>query len=259
MKVLAIRPRLARKIESVLMMVPWVLALASLSVSVGGTLLAQISAETCVISFGGQNRYRKVSGYLDAECAPVTFPTQWHDPPWGNWGVSSHYGNKENTDQFKGWKRKDRKFQWNSCTAYAEYTPPNSAYYNSSDHRSQKSDGIVTHGVMEFRETAFCPDPADYDADPPVVCASVEGWDIRQSENYMTIYELDSPERDVLIESLYFPGTVVTLGSCDRDSCPERKSGWVAMTRSTSSTVHVEAELRMKASAQLVDACDWHW
>lgn len=129
------------------------LAVMALAAPIGGVLFAQSNAETCVIAFTGQNRQRTVSGYLDAECEPVSIPVQWHDPPWGNWGVSSHYGNKENTDQFKRWNRQDRKFQWNTCTAYAEYRPPNSAYYNSSDHRSQKSDGVVTHGVMEFRET----------------------------------------------------------------------------------------------------------
>ncbi len=235
------------------------LAVMALAAPLGGVLFAQSNAETCVIAFKGQNRHRTVSGYLDAECAPVTFPTQWHDPPWGNWGVSSNYGSKENADQFKGWKRKGRQRQWNSCTIYAEYTPPNPDYYNSSDNRSQESNGIVTHGVMEFRNTVSCPDPADYDADPPVGCASVEGWDIRQFENYMTIYELDSPDRDDLIETLYFPGTSVTLRSCDHDGCPERTSGWVDLSSSTSSRTHVEAELRMKASAQIIDACDWNW
>ena len=235
------------------------LAVMVLASSLGGTLFAQSDAETCVIDLSGQNRYRTVSGYLDAECAPVNYPVQWHDPPWGNWGVSSNYGSKANTDQFEGWKRKDRKLQWNSCTTYAEYAPPNSDYYNSSDHRSQKSDDIVTHGTMQFRDTRFCPDPQDYDADPPVGCASVEGWVIRQSENYMTIYELDEPDRDDLIETLYFPGTSVTLRSCDHDVCPERTSSWVDLSSSTSSRTHVRAELRMKASAQLMGACDWDW
>ena len=68
-----------------------------------------------------------------------------------------------------------------------------------------------------------------------------------------------SPDRDDLIETLYFPGTSVTLRSCDHDGCPERTSSWVDMSRSTNSDVQVDAELRMKASAQVFAACDWNW
>lgn len=259
MKALLIRRDRAGGVVIAPTILSWCLAALALAASLGGTLFAQSNAETCVIAFKGENRDRTVSGYLDAECAPVRIPVQWHDPPWGNWGVSSNYGSKENGDQFKGWKPKGGQRQWNSCTAYAEYAPPNSEYYNSSDHRSQESDGIVTHGVMELRNTSICPDPADYDADPPVGCAAVEGWVLPQPENYMTIYELDWPDSDDLIETLYFPGTSVTLRSCDRDGCPERTSDWVEMSSSTSSRTHVEAELRMKASALLIDACDWNW
>ena len=229
-----------------------------LAASAASPLAAQSSEETCVITFKGQNRHRTVGGYLEAECEPVS-PTQWHDPPWGNWGVSSNYGEKENTDQFKGWKRKGSQRQWNSCTVYAEYIPPNPKYYNSSDHRSQQSGGTVTHGAMELRQTVSCPDPSDPYDDPPVGCSAVEGWELTESDNYMTIYELDWPDSDDLIETLYFPATSVTLRACDHDGCPERTSGWVDMASSTSSQTQVEAELRMKASAQVFDACDWNW
>ena len=222
------------------------------------TLVAQSSEETCVIVFRGQNRDRTVSGVLDAECEPVS-PTQWHDPPWGNWGVSSNYGEKEDTDQFKGWDPDHSPPQWNSCTTYAEYMPPNPDYYNSPDHRSQESDDTVTHGVMEIRQTVSCPDPSDPYDDPPAGCSVVEGCAVTQSENYMTIYELDFPDSDDLIETLYFPGTSVTLRSCDHDGCPERRSGWVGMASSTNPDTQVEAELRMKVSARIFDACDWNW
>ena len=226
--------------------------------SAASTLVAQSSEETCVIVFTGQNHHRTVSGVLDAECEAVS-PTQWHDPPWGNWGVSSNYGEKDDTDQFKGWEPKGSQRHWNSCTVYPEFMPPHPVYYNSSDKRSQESNGTVTHGAMELRQTVSCPDPSDPYDDPPVGCSAVEGWELTQSENYMTIYELDKPDSDDLIETLYFPATSVTLRSCDHDGCPERRSSWVGMASSTNPDAQVEAELRMKVSAQIFDACDWNW
>lgn len=96
----------------------WCLAALALAATLGYPLFAQSNAGTWVIAFKSENRDRTVSGYLDAECASVRIPVQWHDPPWGNWGVSSNYGSKENGDQFKGWEPKGRQRQWNSCTAY---------------------------------------------------------------------------------------------------------------------------------------------
>ncbi len=75
----------------------------------------------------------------------------------------------------------------------------------------------------------------------------------------MTLYELDAPDQDDLIETLYFLSTSATLSSCDHDGCPERKSGWVDMSSSTSSAAIVEAQLRMKVFARIYGACDWHW
>ena len=74
-----------------------------------------------------------------------------------------------------------------------------------------------------------------------------------------TYREVCKTDSDDLIETLYFPATSVTLRACDHDSCPERASGWVDMASSTSSQTQVEAELRMKASARVFDACDWNW
>jgi hypothetical protein len=79
-----------------------------------------------------------------------------------------------------------------------------------------------------------------------------------QNNNFMTLYELDSPDSDDLVETLYFPRTSVTL-TCTEQGCSEKKTGWVRMTRSSSSTAHVEAELRMTAIAQQQGGCDWSW
>ena len=75
----------------------------------------------------------------------------------------------------------------------------------------------------------------------------------------MSLYELDWPDRDELVETLYFPGTTVTLTGCDYYGCPEQTTDWVEMSSSTSSVAHVEAELRMTASATLEGTCGWNW
>lgn len=72
----------------------------------------------------------------------------------------------------------------------------------------------------------------------------------------MTIYELDWNGND-LVETLYFPGTSVTLTGCSHDDCPEKKTGWSNMTSNTSPPAQVEAQLRMKAKATLHGYCDW--
>ena len=80
-----------------------------------------------------------------------------------------------------------------------------------------------------------------------------------QAKNYMTLYELDSPGKDDLVEKLNFPRTSVTLTGCTKEGCSEKTTGWVRMTSSSSSTAHVEAELRMKVKAHRQGGCDWSW
>lgn len=224
----------------------------------------QRDEEFCVITVRGQNRNRTVAGAIAAECTDVSFPGQLHDPPWGNWGVSSNYSSRlTDTDQFRGWKWKDgprTKLQWNSCTTREKFRAPNRKYYNSSDHRSQRSNATVTHGTYGFRATVNCPDPLDQRAEPPAGCSGFNGFTVRQSENYMTLYELDRDGND-LIKTLYFPGTSLSLRNCTRDGCPERTSGWRGTTRFSAEnpTANVGAQLRMKASAAVHGSCVWDW
>ncbi len=95
---------------------------------------------------------------------------------------------------------------------------------------------------------------------PPATpgCSQAAG-PVSQTNNYMTLYELDWPDKDDLVETLYFPATSVDFTGCGYDGCPEQTSDWVKMSSSTSSTAKVEAELRIKASAQVQGYCDWYW
>ncbi len=97
-------------------------------------------------------------------------------------------------------------------------------------------------------------------------CRVAEGHVEEEPVNYMTLYELDgwfgihSGDGHDLVETLYFPATSLTLTSCSNEGCPERTTSWLQMTSSSSSTVHVEAEFRMKASATLEkSSCEWDW
>lgn len=229
--------------------------------STTGVLFAQSGQVTCIVTLEGQNRNRTVAGAVNEECDDVNYITQWHDPPWGNWGVSSNYGKVTNGDQFLGWKQKGSQKQWNSCTTErAKFSAPNCEYYRRPGCATQWSNDIVTHGRISYRISSV---PCQNPTFPPIPipdfgCSRVRG-SFSQTINHMTLYELDKPDRDDKIETLYFPGTSVTLTHCTHDGCPEQTTDWVTMTRSTSSTAHVEAELRMKASARVEGFCDWNW
>ena len=232
--------------------------------------------QVCVVTVEGQNQNRTVAGAINTECKDYNPPFNFHDPPFGNWGVSSNYSSQlRDTDQFRGWSHEDgppTKRQWNSCTTERpKFAPPNSRYYNAPDkygnpHMTQARSDVVTHGRMFYRYVlTYClPNPG---SDPPPSESQTNGCRVAQGlrveerpENYMTLYELDWPDRSELVETLYFPATSLTLTSCNNDRCREKATRWLPMTRSTSSTAHVKAELRMKASATLErSSCEWDW
>lgn len=238
-----------------------------LVLSIMGAAASMLNAQSqgelyCTVTLEGQNRNRTVAGAVNVECGAGV-----HSAPFGNWGVSSNYGGVTDTDQFRGWKHEDgppTKKQWNSCTtSVAQYHPPNCAYYNASGCKTQASSATVNHGVYSYRYSGNqCPQTLAPDNPPLPGCSNMSGVSVTKSSNYMTVYELDWPDGDDLVETLYFPGTSVTLGSCNYEGCPKRTTGWVDMTSSTSSSADVEAELRMTARAQVEGHCDtgdWDW
>ncbi len=233
------------------------LILPLLLVSLSGVLHAQSGREeVCIVTLIGQNRNRTVAGAVNTECG-----AGWHSAPWGNWGVSSNYGRKQDTDQFRGWKWKDgpsTKKQWNSCTTKKEkFRAPSYLYYNASNYTTQASSGVVIHGERHYR---FAPRLCrQYSEEPTPGCRGASRRTFSQSSNYMTVYELDKPDSDDLIETLYFPGTSITFGTCTRDGCPEKTSGWRTMSSSTSREADLRAQLRMKGKARLESSCDWDW
>ena len=238
------------------------LALTFLFVSITDALVAQgFGEEACVITLKGQNRSRTVAGAVNKECGEG-----FHSAPWGNWGVDSNYGNRTDTDQFRGWKHLDgpsTKRQWNSCTTEKKgFRAPHYAYYNASSRTTQQSSAIVTHGKRYYRHSITPCVPPGMNPNPPPVYngCSLVGGAFSQSNNYMTLYELDWPDNDDRIERLNFPGTSVTLTGCTYNGCPERTSGWVDMTGSSSAGADIEANLRVKVSATVEGNCStWNW
>ena len=235
--------------------------LTCLLVFTPGSVSAQSTdEEVAVIILTGQNRDRTVAGAVNTECGKRVIGFR-HSPPWGNWGVDSNYGTRSDTTQFRGWRWDDgatSKRQWNSCTTNkSEYLPPNCTYYNAENCYTQASDGTVTHGVLTYRTSSTpCPRPGTVGNERGRGCRVFEGVRVSQTSNHMTLYELDN-NGDDLVETLYFPGTSLTLRGCTHDECPEQTSGWVTMTSSSSPTARVEAQLRMKAKATLQGFCDW--
>ncbi len=244
--------------------------LAFLLVSTADVLLAQYGYEACIVVLQGQNRNRTVDGEIDTECGPV------HSAPWGNWGVNSNYGPTRDTSQFQGWYHADgprTKLQWNSCTTKIPFSLKSCIYHNaprpgSPSHycEMQRSNGVVTHGTLKYRYS-YRPCPPPWWPTQPSDFSGCRGTKtVGQGSNFMTLYELDgwfgstetSGDGNDLIETLYFPGTSLTLTNCTKEGCPEKTTGWVRKTRDTHRDRIVEAELRMKASAYY-EACDWSW
>src|ERR1044071_8472390 len=56
-------------------------------------------AQVCHISTAGLNQSRRVTGAIHAECPDQPL----HSAPFGNWGVTSNFGQKGNSHQFDGW------------------------------------------------------------------------------------------------------------------------------------------------------------
>lgn len=214
--------------------------------------------EYCDITYSGDNRRRTVAGRIRAEC-----PGSVHSAPWGNWGVTSNYGHKTDAQQFPGWHRgtiwgtSRPNWQWNSCTTHANFAPPNSRYYNANRHTTQRSTrGTSRHGTRVYRVKIPCRGRQFFPL-PRNGCSNSDVPDSYGfSQNFMTLYELDS-DHDTLIETLYFPGTEVSITNCNQHGCTGGTTAWQNVSRSTSPSARVDAEMRMEVSVKYDPVCPW--
>lgn len=218
-------------------------------------LLPVLSAQVCRISVAGLNRNRRVIGPVHAEC-PFTI----HTPPFGNWGVTSNFGQKGDSRQFEGWCRDTRvcdnsgncsvhctdgHYEWNSCTDVPQYQPPNQSLYNAGGTQQVTATGINVHGTRTVDVPAACPTDTNNDGIAETGgCSSLTAYS--SGVNFMSLYELDPGTADDLIQTLYFPEIRLATG-CTIWRCPPASSPWTAPSAYDSPTApaKVFAEMAM--------------
>jgi carboxypeptidase family protein len=207
-----------------------------------GPFPPQLFAGQCrvQISMINHNRY---AYQTDEEC-------NWlHTEPWGNWGVSSNVGSKQDGDQFQGWYRQWGHLQWNSCSKdyvhpdqdcrRLNFPAPGIPYpangYPFSDSYPW-NDSVPPFGtascVDQYSPYGYnvyggaklsypVPDAVDSNCDGIADaggCLALNGKTLTIQNNFMSVYELDSPDADDLVQTLYFPQVSVAL-SCNVDAC----------------------------------------
>jgi uncharacterized protein (TIGR03437 family) len=221
------------------------------------SLVCTASAQVCQISAAGLNRERRVAGPIHAECPPTI-----HTVPFGNWGVTSNFGQKGDTDQFQGWCRQlrvcdndgncstqcsDDHYEWNSCTDVARWASPNCTLYNDANCTRQVSTtGVNVHGTRVGEVRVRCPTDTNQDgiADQGG-CADARVY--RSGTNFMSLYEIDPGTSDELIQTMYFPEVVLDL-QCDQWGCTAPvASVWMRPTRydSPETPAKVTAEMQV--------------
>ena len=194
-------------------------------------------AQVCQLSVAGLNRDRKVKGDIAAECPNNPL----HTAPFGNWGVTSNFGRIRDGHQFDGWchevrvcdnrgncktECRDGWYEWNSCTNHPDYKAPNCTLYNAAGCMEQvTTTGINVHGTVTVDIPVRCPRDTNNDG------VADEGGcrDVREhisTGNYMSLYELDPITGNDLIQTVYFPQTVMPL-NCAVAGCPASGSDWV--------------------------------
>jgi uncharacterized protein (TIGR03437 family) len=192
----------------------------------------------CRLSVAGLNQARRVTGQIRAECPSDLF----HTNPFGNWGVTSNFGQKANSHQFQGWCHDMRPcdntgscrsacadgwYEWNSCTDHSRYSPPNCSLYNAADCTEQAtSTGINVHGTRYVDIPVRCPVDTNGDGIPDEGgCRDVPQYST--GTNFMSLYELDPVCCDQLVQTVYFPPLTLPL-ACDVFGCAAISSDWVS-------------------------------
>jgi len=196
----------------------------------------------CSILLEAFNRNRTVMGPVNTECS-------WpHTQPFGNWGVDSSFGGRQDGHQFDGWcyeqlwydsvtnelhfSCEDGWYEWNSCTDDPNYSAPNCTLYNAESCTQQVSTTSTNyHGGAYALLAVDCP----YDSDDDDICdtggclglSSLGGITI--GGNWMSLWELDKWDDDEHVQTLYFPDIYRPLLGCDIWGCwGEGLSEWVS-------------------------------
>ena|GEM_PF-1139661 len=195
-----------------------------------------VSAQVCRLSVAGLNRNRQVLGPVNVEC-----PGGVHSAPFGNWGVTSNFGQSLDGHQFDGWCHDSEVvfndgqartacgsdwYQWNSCTSHPDFSSPNCTLFNSDECTTQKTTtGVNVLGTVSVEVPVGCPLDLSGDGTADAGgCADVQAY--AHSRNFMSLYELDPLTGNSLVQTLFFPETPVAL-ACDIAGCEPNGSPWV--------------------------------
>jgi hypothetical protein len=218
---------------------------------VAGVLLGEsclVAQQVCRVSLAGATRNRRVVGDVYAECPGdiincIPFLPVEHSIPFGNWGATSNFGQKQDGHQFQGWcnnswvrdnygnwklECRDGWYEWNSCYQ-SQWGPPNCTLFNyASCYQQATVTGNNVHGTIGYDVWTSCP----YDWNGDGACDTggcLNMTSMGTSNNFMTLYELDKCDEDELVQSLYFPATTAYT-SCSIWGCSAAGSNWVTPT-----------------------------
>ena len=194
------------------------------------------------------NVQRRVPGPVNTECNTVR--EFMHTAPFGNWGVESPHGAKQDGHQFPGWKIEEddlRWRQWNSCTSDPEFRTSEYLPHGEPQQAIPDVESRYASSVMRGQSN--------------VPCSTVHsGGLLVFSGLYMKIYEIDSVSDRALfgigngsdlVGSLSYPTVLVSI-TCDTvlfDDCIGRSIRYSPLGSSSSNvsanifvTVHTSYE-----------------
>lgn len=242
------------------------LGVSLLLLSIGLGAAPQVYPQVCEIEFSVFNKDRYVYGPVATECS------EWpHSAPFGNWGVKTETSDKEDGHQFDGWCHSkflcdnnddcdwhctDLWYEWNSCTTYSQWSPPNSDFYNHNNHTQQKSTrGNNQHGGGRATlDAPSCPSDSDGDGvNDAGGCKEALSRGFTLSGHRMELYELDPWSPDTHVETLRFPILEIAaqdIDCDDADYCGKSKVGkWRSPSNASSSS-----KTSAKAAIQIIQA-----
>ena len=184
-------------------------------------------AARCTADLAFYNLSRGIHGDVNAECPEDPGP---HSVPWGNWGVDSNYGGREDGHQFPGWEPQlDGTYEWNSCTRILD---PN--------HFNARQWTQVDRGTRNLYAVARHQSPSGY------TCESwLSGGLYTIVGEFMKLYELDGGGiffgGDDWVTTLLYSGINIPVTCTGPWAC----TGWSAAVSPYSGTADVTADIQL--------------
>lgn len=184
----------------------------------------------CRADWSVETRLRRLTGRVMVECGDECVLLWCHSAPFGNWGVDSMFSERQNSDQFKGWKPIDGHRQWNSCTAQY-YDGP----YTNNGRGRQKADPDDTETAGERNWKRYGSGPCD-DVLPEVRTFA---------DTALRLYELDRG-RDDHVTTLRYGTVNVRINCSDAWNC-SAETPWLTQRSVDSTGVSAEARFKMNS------------